>query len=420
MRGSWLLGLGAMVSSIGCAPQPPVAWDDYVRARSATDTTTASTGPGAAWVRLRLPGGGTCAATMISPLVGITARHCTCSASDDARIEVEVPQAGKPVPPSLWVESLYPHAAPFDLCATTESELDDNEPSDVAVFRLKQPIPAGLILDFPSVHLGGDALGFARQYAEAQVGRPDRYELEQCSFGIGPDGLKGRYCGLAGVGFAYADDSGVAGRGRIVEASAGGFGDDYITHKRGDSGGGLFVQPLDDGGMPKGAPALIGVVRGLEESGAYSHQSWTLLGSDAITSGAVTITNADLLEKGADEDGDGVIDVFDNCPPSLCPDDPARCANPDQRDSDLDGYGDACDPCPFSVDPFVRGELPADSDHDGVGDACDNCPTIWNPDQRDSDGNGVGDACTFMKTGASLGKAVDQHSDPPYGDRPHR
>jgi hypothetical protein len=36
-------------------------------------------------------------------------------------------------------------------------------------------------------------------------------------------------------------------------------------------------------------------------------------------------------------DGDWCIDQFDNCP---------RIINPDQRDSDLDGEGDACDPCP--------------------------------------------------------------------------
>jgi len=28
-----------------------------------------------------------------------------------------------------------------------------------------------------------------------------------------------------------------------------------------------------------------------------------------------------------------------------------------------------------------------------VGDKCDNCPDVFNPDQRDSDGDGKGDAC---------------------------
>jgi hypothetical protein len=34
-----------------------------------------------------------------------------------------------------------------------------------------------------------------------------------------------------------------------------------------------------------------------------------------------------------------------------------------------------------------------DADHDGVDDAHDNCPTVPNPDQRDSNRDGKGDAC---------------------------
>jgi hypothetical protein len=44
----------------------------------------------------------------------------------------------------------------------------------------------------------------------------------------------------------------------------------------------------------------------------------------------------------------------------------------------------------------VRAGIPVathDIDGDGVPDAIDNCPTVFNPDQRDSNLNGIGDAC---------------------------
>jgi hypothetical protein len=46
-----------------------------------------------------------------------------------------------------------------------------------------------------------------------------------------------------------------------------------------------------------------------------------------------------------------------------------------------------------------------DMDGDGILDAEDNCPGTWNPDQKDTDGNGVGDACTVKIK--ILGVAVD-------------
>lgn len=88
-----------------------------------------------------------------------------------------------------------------------------------------------------------------------------------------------------------------------------------------------------------------------------------------------------FLPPQGDFDGDGWLNASDNC---------LLIFNPNQLDSNGDGFGDNC----TLLDPNL-GALP-DSDGDGVVDAIDNCVWISNPNQEDnSDGmsNGIGDAC---------------------------
>jgi hypothetical protein len=120
-------------------------------------------------------------------------------------------------------------------------------------------------------------------------------------------------------------------------------------------------------------------------------------------------TDGDALGDACDpdDDNDTIPDAGDNCPTT---------PNTNQQNSDTDAMGDACDPdddndaVPDASDncPLVANPGQEDVDDDGIGDACDplidsdddgveddddNCPTVANPDQADSDNDGIGDAC---------------------------
>jgi Thrombospondin type 3 repeat len=91
----------------------------------------------------------------------------------------------------------------------------------------------------------------------------------------------------------------------------------------------------------------------------------------------------DLSSGTTDFDCDGVLNSIDNC---------QSVYNPDQKDTNKDGRGNACDAS--KVDPsFVDSRC--DMDGDGVSDLKDNCPGVCNTDQKflDINENKVNDLC---------------------------
>ncbi len=79
------------------------------------------------------------------------------------------------------------------------------------------------------------------------------------------------------------------------------------------------------------------------------------------------------------------------------------------RDSDNDGYDDACDNCRDNVN-----KNQSDNDRDGIGDACDNCRDNVNKNQSDNDRDGIGDACDNcrdVKNGEPAVETCDPNKD---------
>ncbi len=107
------------------------------------------------------------------------------------------------------------------------------------------------------------------------------------------------------------------------------------------------------------------------------------------------------FDDNIDSDADGVPDGCDMCAgyddyadadEDTVPDGCDVCpGHDDLLDSDGDLLADGCDNCP---DHANAEQL--DYDQDGVGDLCDNCPGDSNPDQADSDSDGTGDVCEYI------------------------
>ena len=100
-----------------------------------------------------------------------------------------------------------------------------------------------------------------------------------------------------------------------------------------------------------------------------------------------------------DTDSDGTLDCDDECAFDAAKIVPGECGcGFTDQDSDMDGLPDCDDLCPIDPLKVAPGQCGCnveelDMDNDGVLDCLDNCPDFPNPDQTDSDGDGFGNAC---------------------------
>jgi MYXO-CTERM domain-containing protein len=227
------------------------------------------------------------------------------------------------------------------------------------------------------------------------------------------------HTGYLTYGFYVAGDSTVS---TSTCKGSSGTTEKYVTYNEGKTGGGVTMTTL--GYIPPGQ-SVYGQNRGcmgqwgarcLENTKGYDYKKILQFyyGADIKL---LTATGACVNPP--DKDGDGVVDSSDNC---------ASVKNANQKDTDGDGKGDACDDdddadgvndttdnCPLDknagqLDTDGDGKGDAcddDDDDDGVLDAADNCAKVANQDQADSDKDGVGDACEGDADGDGFPDDVD-------------
>jgi hypothetical protein len=158
-----------------------------------------------------------------------------------------------------------------------------------------------------------------------------------------------------------------------------------------ETGDGAYLKPLLGPDPHHGAVYSVAGTGGQIRGGTLDHPamlvSLNVLGSVVLDidgdrcdvrflDSTGSIRDEFTIIKGADIDGDDVVNEEDNCPENW---------NPAQEDADSDGAGDVCDPCPYDPDN--------DIDSDDVCGDVDNCPNDSNPCQWDADDDGIGDVC---------------------------
>ena len=152
---------------------------------------------------------------------------------------------------------------------------------------------------------------------------------------------------------------------------------------------------------------------GVQSNGASVDTSLSISRRIAFESDATNLVGGDangvrdVFVRSLDDDGDTILEPFDNCPTTANPGQensvhPGTPAGDHCEDPEPDGVFDITDNCPDTANPGQQnavhpgtalGDHCEDPEPDGVFDISDNCPDTVNPGQENTDGDGLGDAC---------------------------